>query len=44
MVRELVNGKWNEPETFETPETLDVFRPSAVFDKAGTLHVIWPAQ
>jgi hypothetical protein len=44
VVRELVNGKWNAPEAFETNETADVFRPSAVFDHAGTLHVIWPAQ
>jgi len=44
VVRELVNGKWNEAEPFETAETADVFRPAAAFDRAGTLHVIWPAQ
>ncbi len=44
VVRELVDGKWTAPETFETPETADVFRPSAVYDSSGVLHVIWPAQ
>ncbi len=44
VVRELVNGQWNAPDVFETKETVDVFRPSAVFDAAGTLHVVWSAQ
>jgi len=44
LVRDMVNGAWTAVEAFETPETVDVFRPSAAFDGSGTLHVVWPAQ
>ncbi len=44
VVRNLVNGKWNEPEVFETRETEDVYRPSAVYDGSGNLIIVWPAQ
>ena len=37
-------GKWNEADAIETPETADVFRPSAAYDNSGTLHIVWPAQ
>jgi hypothetical protein len=44
LIREMNGGKWGEPEAIETRETADVFRPSAVYDSAGSLHVVWPAQ
>lgn len=31
-------------ESFDLPETRDVFRPAAAYDGQGALHVIWSAQ
>ena len=44
VTRELNAGKWGDPEVIETAETADVFRPSAAYDSAGALHIVWPAQ
>ena len=42
--REWDGAKWNETEIFDAPESRDVFRPSAAYDGAGVLHLIWAAQ
>ena len=44
VVRSRIDGKWAEPDVIETPETVDVFRPSAAYDNSGALHIVWPAQ
>lgn len=43
IVRE-INPKNSSLEVFDLPETQDVFRPSAVYDGGGDLHVVWSAQ
>ena len=42
--REWDGVRWGDAEFFEAPEAADVFRPSAVYDGAGVLHIIWAAQ
>jgi hypothetical protein len=44
VVREFDGRAWAAAETFESDETRDVFRTSAVYDRDGVLHVIWSAQ
>ena len=44
VIREFDGGAWLAPETFEMPETRDVFRSAAAYDGSGALHLIWSAQ
>jgi hypothetical protein len=44
VVREFDGAAWLAAETFELPETRDIFRSAAAYDGAGSLHVIWSAQ
>ena len=44
VTREWDGAAWNAAEFLDTPQTHDVFRPSAGYDGAGALHVIWSAQ
>lgn len=42
--REWDGAQWKPAEVIDTAQTQDVFRPSAGYDGAGALHVIWSAQ
>ncbi len=44
VTREWNGHQWNPPEIVEQSETRDVLRPTAGYDGAGVLHVIWAAQ
>ena len=44
VVREYDGAQWAAPESIDSPETRDVFRPAVAYDAGGSLHVVWPAQ
>jgi hypothetical protein len=44
VCREFDGQRWGPAEVLEAPETNDVFRPAAVYDATGALHLVWSAQ